>query len=63
MSNLDNLTEEELIKLLNENNIIFKDEKDRIIDFINNSEKQYIPYPKKSDEDFFQKIYKKKRIL
>lgn len=58
----DNLNEIQLIELLKKNNIQFKDEKDRIIDFINNSEKKYIPYPKKQDEDFFKKIYKKKEF-
>ena len=62
MSNYDNLSESNLIELLKKKNIVFKDEKQRIIDFINNNEKEYIPYPQKNDKLFFQKIYKKKEF-
>lgn len=60
--NYDNLNVNDLMKLLNDKNIKFKTQQERIIDFINNSEKRYIPYPKKYDDDFFQKIYKKKEF-
>lgn len=60
--NNNDLSEEELIELLNKNNIEFRDEKKRIIEYINNNEKEYIPYPLKSDDNFFKKIYNKKEF-
>ena len=58
----NDLDEETLIELLELQKIKFKNEKDRIIDFLNNKDKQYVPYPLKNDNNFFQKIYKKKEF-
>jgi len=60
--NIDDLNEDELIELLNENNIEFLNSKERIINHINNLNIKYIPYPKKDDPNFFEKIYKKKEF-
>ena len=60
--NLDNLNEEELIKILKENNIKYFNSKERIINHINELNKEYISYPKKDDPNFFEKIYQKKEF-
>jgi superfamily II DNA or RNA helicase len=60
--NIDNLNEQELIDLLNQNDISFLNSKERIINHINNLNVKYIPYPKKDDPNFFEKIYKKKEF-
>ena len=58
--NLDNLNEEELIEILKEKNIKYYNNKKRIINHINELNKEYISYPKKDDPNFFEKIYQKK---
>jgi len=60
--NLDNLNEEELIEILKKNNIPYFNSKKRIINHINEFNKEYISYPKKDDPNFFEKIYKKKEF-
>ena len=60
--NIDDLNEQELIKILKKNNIQYYSSKQRIIDHINNLNIKYIPYPKKNDPNFFEKIYKKKEF-
>jgi hypothetical protein len=62
LENINNYNEEELHDILNNLNIKFLKPKDRIINHINNMDMKYIPYPKKTDPNFFEKIYKKKEF-
>jgi len=60
----NNLSIDDLLKIAKKYNIeeAFKTKKDRLIDALTYLSKDYIPYPKKSDEAFFKKIYSKKEF-
>ena len=56
------LSNEELLKIAKEHNIVIKTKKERLMDALLYMSKEYIPYPKKQDESFFKKIYGKKEF-
>ena len=60
--NLNNYNEKELIEILQKQKIKYLNAKERIVEHFENINMEYIPYPKKNDPNFFQKIYKKKEF-
>lgn len=61
--NIDKYSEKELEELLQKYKIEYKTKEKRIQDYEKYLKKEYIPYPKKTDEKFFEKIYKKKEFF
>jgi len=59
---INNYNEEELIDILKKQNIKYLNAEERIKEHYENINMKYIPYPKKNDPDFFEKIYKKKEF-
>ena len=62
ISNINSYSIEELNKIVEDYDINIKNKKERLIDALTYLSKEYIPYPKKNDINFFKKIYSKKEF-